>query len=141
MSASKLLQTLDKVKQTGPGRWLACCPAHEDKSPSLSIRELDDGRVLIHDFAGCSVNQVLGAVGLDFDALYPEKPIEHGKPEKRPFPVADILRALAFEASIVLIAATDLLTGQPFTETDRERLALAASRIRAGLTAGGIGHA
>ncbi len=140
MSADILLQQLQKVKQTKPGCWIACCPAHDDRTASLSIRELDDGRVLVHCFAGCSVEEVLGAAGLTFDALYPEKPIEHGKPERRPFPTADILRAIAFESTLVLIAAADLLAGQPFTEANRARLALACSRIQAALKAGGIRH-
>lgn len=141
MSADIVLQHLQKVKRTRPGNWLACCPGHEDKTASLSIRELDDGRILVHCFAGCSVEEVLGAVGLTFDALYPEKEIQHGKPERRPFPAGDILRAIAFESTLVLIAAADLLAGQPFNEIDRARLALAVSRIRAALTAGGIDRA
>ncbi|MFZ2541002.1 MAG: DNA primase [Gallionella sp.] len=138
MSALTLLDTLEKVKQTKPGSWLACCPAHEDRTASLSVRELDDGRILVHCFASCSVEEVLGAIGLTFDALYPVKEIHHGKSERRPFPAADILRAIAFESTLVLIAAADLLAGNPFNETDRERLALAVSRIQAALTAGGI---
>lgn len=140
MSANTLLQHLNKIKRTGQGKWLACCPAHADKTASLSIRELDDGRVLVHCFAGCSVEEVLGAVGLTFEALYPEKEIQHGKPERRPFPAVDILRAIALEASLVVVAAADLLAGNPFNETDRARLTLAASRIQAALTAGGIRH-
>lgn len=140
MSADILLQHLQKVKRTKPGSWLACCPAHEDKTASLSVRELDDGRILVHCFASCSVEEVLGAVGLTFDALYPEKEIYHGKPERRPFPAADILRAIAFESTLVLIAAADLLAGNPFNEIDRARLALACSRIQSALTAGGISH-
>jgi hypothetical protein len=41
------------AKRAGPGKWLAHCPAHSDSSPSLSIREGMDGRVLLHCFAGC----------------------------------------------------------------------------------------
>lgn len=140
MSADNLLQHLQKVKRTGQDKWLACCPAHEDRTASLSVRELDDGRILVHCFAGCSVVEVLGAAGLTFDALYPEKPIDHGKPERRPFPAADILRAIAFESTLVLIAAADLLAGNPFTNADRTRLALACSRIQSALIAGGISH-
>jgi hypothetical protein len=141
MSADILLQHLQKVKRTGQGRWMACCPAHEDRSASLSVRELDDGRILLHCFAGCTVHEVVGAVGLRIDDLFPPRDIEHGKPERRPFPAADILRAISFETTLVLIAAADLLAGNPFNETDRARLALAASRIQAALTAGGVSHA
>jgi DNA primase len=53
MKVDAFLDKLTKVKRTGNGTWLACCPAHEDRSPSMSVRELDDGRVLVHCFAGC----------------------------------------------------------------------------------------
>lgn len=142
VSADSFLSMLDGVKRTGQGKWLAKCPSHEDRSPSLSIRELDDGRVLVHCFAGCSVHEVVSSVGLELTDLFPPHEIENGKgkPERRPFPAADILRAIAFESTLVLIAAADLLAGNPFNETDRARLALAASRIQAALSAGGIRH-
>ena len=129
---------LDGVKRTGQDRWLAKCPSHEDRTASLSIRELDDGRVLVHCFAGCDVHEVVSSVGLRIDDLFPSREIEHGKPDRRPFPAADILRAIAFESTLVLIAAADLLAGNPLNEFDRARLALAASRIQAALMAGGI---
>lgn len=138
MSADSLLSMLDGVKRTGQDRWLAKCPSHEDRTASLSIRELDDGRVLVHCFAGCDVHEVVSSIGLKIDDLFPPREIEHGKPERRPFPAADILRAIAFESTLVLIAAADLLAGNPLNEFDRARLALAASRIQAALMAGGI---
>ena len=132
MSADALLSRLDKVRQTGPGRWLARCPGHEDKSPSLSIRELDDARLLLHCFGGCEVEQVLSALGLDFDALYPEKPLEHGKRERRPFPASDVLRAISDETLIVAVAAANIAQKVDLSDADLERLMLAAERIQAG---------
>lgn len=126
MTTATLLERLDQVRQTGRGRWLARCPAHADKRPSLSVRELDDGRVLVHDFAGCSVDDVLAAVGLDFDALFPPKSIGHAKPERRPFNASDALAALTHEAMIVMLCAADVAAGKP---ANRERLLLAVERI------------
>lgn len=142
MSADILLQHLAKIKRTGQGRWMACCPAHDDRSASLSIRELDDGLVLVHCFAGCNVHEIVAAVGLELSDLFPPRDdsAHFKKGERRPFPAADVLRAIAFESTLVLIAAADLLAGNPFNETDRARLALAAARIQAALTAGGIRH-
>lgn len=141
MTADDLLSKLDKVKRTGRGKWLACCPAHADKTASLSVRELDDGRVLAHCFAGCSVHEVVAAVGLELTDLFPPRTDKHFiKSERRPFPAADCLRAIAFESSLVLIAAADMLAGQPFTEADRARLTLACSRIQSAMTVGGIHH-
>jgi hypothetical protein len=51
------------------GRWMAQCPAHDDRSPSLSIREEED-RVLLHCFAGCEVVDVCNALGLSLSALF-----------------------------------------------------------------------
>ena len=132
MSADTLLSHLENVKRTGAGRWLARCPAHADKRASLTVRETDDGKVLVHCFAGCSVHEVVGAVGLDLADLFPEKLTADGaKPERRPFPAADVLRALSFETMIVSIAAAEMAVGKTIKPDDLERLRLAASRIQA----------
>lgn len=58
--------------------WIAKCPAHDDKTPSLSIsigREKPD-LILIHCFAGCTLDSVLRAAGLTFRDLYLNKLIE-----------------------------------------------------------------
>ena len=140
MSAETFLSCLDGVKRTGNERWQAKCPSHEDRTASLSIRELDDGRVLVHCFAGCSVHEVLGSVGLGFDALYPEKPVQYGKPERRPFPAADVLRAIYFESLVIAAASSQMQNGNALSETDRERIILASERIMAGITAAGLNH-
>lgn len=57
----KVLVRLDKVKAAGSGRWKACCPAHDDRDPSLSVREADDGKVLVHCWAGCTTREILAA--------------------------------------------------------------------------------
>lgn len=133
-AVSLLLDRLDKVRATGPGRWLACCPAHRDRTPSLSIRESDAGAALLHCFAGCPTSAVLAAVGLEFADLFPDRPPDYDKPKKPPFPALDALRALHFETLVVNIAAVAMLDGQELSETDVERLALAQRRIAAALT-------
>jgi hypothetical protein len=53
------------------GYWMALCPAHNDKNPSLKVQPGEDGRILIHCFAGCKPERILSAIGLDWDVLYP----------------------------------------------------------------------
>jgi hypothetical protein len=48
------------------------CPAHEDRLPSLSIAEGDDGRVLAHCHAGCPTQAVVEALGMRMSDLFPE---------------------------------------------------------------------
>jgi putative DNA primase/helicase len=43
-------------------QWKARCPAHDDRTPSLSICEGDDGKVLVHCHAGCEQKQVIAAL-------------------------------------------------------------------------------
>lgn len=138
-----VLSQLEGVRRTGNATWLARCPAHADTKPSLALRETDSSAVLIHCFAGCTVHEVVGAVGLELSDLFPPRPVVSGdvaKPARRPFPAADILRSIAFEALVVGCAASAMLAGEPFSQTDRDRLFLAVSRIQAALDAGGLNH-
>lgn len=129
MSAQDLISRLDKPKRTGNGTWLARCPAHEDRSPSLTVKECDDGRVLLHCFAGCEADAVVGAVGLGIADLFPPKPLERGPRVRRPFPAADVLEALSRESMVVLLMARDMAKG---IAPDADRLSLAVQRIENG---------
>jgi hypothetical protein len=126
---NNLLGRLSKVKSTGRNSWLACCPAHDDRSPSLSIKEESDGHILLHCFAGCSAVDVVGAVGVDIGDLFPEQ-VHHKAPVKKKFYATDILEAIKFESQIVLLAAFELKKNKPLDETDLQRLQLAYERIR-----------
>jgi len=131
MTADALLSLLDCVRRTGPGRWIARCPAHQDRSPSLSIRELDDGRLLIHDFGGCATGQVLNAIGIGFDSLFPLRSLGDAKKVRHPFPAADVLRAVADELTIIGIIAGDIEKGRAVTPGEYARLRIAIERILA----------
>lgn len=65
-----ILSRLSKTQKHGDG-YTATCPAHDDKSPSLSLSLGDDGRVLIHCHAGCKTEDVLSAIGLEKRDLFP----------------------------------------------------------------------
>jgi len=133
--AELLLPRLDRVKQTGPDSWLACCPAHDDRSPSLSIKQADD-RLLLHCFVGCEPGDVLAAVGLSLSDLF-DRPLTHnGKPldhrQRRRYGQAqDALKVLDFEALIVQMAADDMAAGFALDPNHRKRLQIAVDRIKA----------
>lgn len=130
MGVSVLLNKLQGVKRVAADKWVACCPAHADKNPSLAIRALDDGRILLKCFAGCDVDEVVGAMGLELSDLFPPRLTSHHHPkERRPFTGDDALRAIDFEASVVYLAACDLARGKTLSEADRARLGIAAQRI------------
>jgi hypothetical protein len=138
-----LLSRLERVKRTGPTSWVASCPTRDDVHPSMTIRLLDDGRILIHDFGGDAPADILAAIGLTFESLFPEQTdvMAHpSKPERRPFPCADAFRAVAFESTIVALAGAAILAGEPINQFDKDRLFLAVSRIQDALAAAGVSH-
>jgi len=134
-AATKLLDRLELVKQTGPDRWIARCPVHEDKSPSLSIREADGGRLLVYDFGGCEIGDILTAVGLTLSDLF-EKPLAgsgsaggYVKSHSR-IPARDLLEIVSQELSLVAIIVCEWLDRRSVTEADWKRFATAAARIQ-----------
>ena len=68
MKIEDFLSRLEKVEQSGGG-WIACCPAHGDSNPSLSISE-SGGKILVHCHAGCTAQAVVDAMGLKMADLF-----------------------------------------------------------------------
>lgn len=132
MSIDTLLSRLTKVKRSSGNSWVACCPAHEDRTPSLTIRDAGDGRILIHCFSGCNTEDVLGAVGMQWEDVMPPKAIDHHvKPVK--LYATDALKAIQFEARLVAVAAFDLSKGKALDSESLERLKLSVERINSAL--------
>lgn len=129
MSAEALLSRLDKVRQTAPNRWLAKCPAHDDRSPSLSVRELEDGRVLLHDFGGCGAIDVLDSLGLEWGALYPADAHRDHAPSHSRVSAADRLEIAAHEIAVAALILADVLSDRTVSEDRWQRLAQCAGRI------------
>jgi hypothetical protein len=121
MNAADFVSRLDGVRATGPNRWIAKCCAHDDRSPSLAIAEGDDGRVLCHCFSGCSVEEIVGAIGLTLSDLMPERaPLMPAK--RMRFNPMDVLKAMSFQATVVALAASDLANGKQLSAAERHKL-------------------
>ena len=68
---AEVFAALVRARRVGAGRWLARCPAHDDRNPSLSIGTGHDGRVLLRCWAGCRTSDILAALGLTPKDLFP----------------------------------------------------------------------
>jgi len=128
-NVDRLLASLDKVKRTREGHWVACCPAHADKTPSLHIRYIDD-KVLLHCFGGCAVDEVVSSIGLTMAELMPERvPFLGSKPVKTRTPASDLLEFIYFEATIITNLAGDIMRGNTLSGEQFLRLRLAYERL------------
>ena len=131
MSIETVISRLDGVRETAPGKYLARCPAHDDRSPSLAISEGDDGRVLIHDFAGCQTEDVLSAIGLTFSDVMPERIGQDHvyKPVRNRISAKDALSTLDHESIVVEIIGADFLEHKEIDDETWDRLGAAVQRI------------
>lgn len=69
MKIDDFLGLLKGVTPTGSGSWLACCPAHGDEHPSMSVT-YEDGKILVHCHTGCTAKDIVGALGLEMRDLF-----------------------------------------------------------------------
>lgn len=123
------INRLEGVRQVGQGQWVAKCPSHEDRSPSLSIKETGDGTILLHCFAGCSAHDVVISVGLNLSDLFPQPLTPNTKPYKMR-PNYKGMWLLAMQAFYVIFVATeDVALGRTISESDLVSVRKARARI------------
>jgi hypothetical protein len=98
MTTAEILARLEHVKRTADG-WMARCPGHPDKTPSLSVSTGDDGRTLIDCKAGCPPEKICAALGIKMADLFAEKPNHNGAGQKivAQYPYHDADSRLLFE--------------------------------------------
>ena len=120
----EILDKLEKVRPTGRDKWVACCPVHGDKNPSMSVTE-KDGRVLCHCFA-CGANglEVVQALSLPASVLF-DKPLEKGYVPKR------VIEEIEMDRLVLRMVEEDKKKGKLLSYNDFNRWKLAKSRIEA----------
>jgi len=127
----RVLSSLVNVRRRQPGQYSALCPSHEDRKPSLSVRETAEGAVLVHCHAGCEVAGIVEALGLELADLFPPR----GRPTDAPARTPRLLTAghaldlLHDEAQFVAICAGNIAHGVELSEADHQQVLRAAGRI------------
>ena len=132
MKIQQLLSSLDGTVTKGKNRWVARCPAHDDRRPSLAV-SLEDDRVLIHCFAGCTPHEVVGAIGMELSDLFPETNKHHSTPLRNPFNANQILTAIGNEMTVFLTLVSDVEDKNYLSVEAENRLNLMLARVGAAL--------
>lgn len=134
MKLEMLLARLKKARRTANGQWVACCPAHADKSPSLAIKAVE-GTILLHCFGGCSVEEVLGAVEMTVTDLYPDTGRSNTKQHR--INPRDALQCVSLEAMVVS-ATANTMNQRDLKAEELARLRTAVGRINAAFAMSGV---
>lgn len=131
-----VLSRLENVKSRGKSSYTARCPAHQDRTASLSVSQGEHG-VVLHCFAGCETDDVLGAIGLTMSDLFPARerasmtPAERSQARQAAQQAgwAAALTTLAQDTLLVQACAGAMLKGQALIPSDHDALTAAAARI------------
>ncbi len=86
----RVLGRLRGVRKALKG-WVACCPAHHDRTPSLSIGLGKDGQVVVHCFAGCPFASIVQALGVQASDLFPVDPAASPRQKETTRPILSLL--------------------------------------------------
>lgn len=128
-AAEAFVERLSKVLKTNSNRWQAVCPAHNDKSPSLSITEAQDGRVLIHCHAGCNPLNIVESVGLGLSDLFPPDSSIDVNIYNNPV-IRNRQQQITADEWFVEIAEAELKKGNRLTSDERVRYLGIKNRMR-----------
>ena len=135
MNFDDLLSRLEGVRRTSDTTAIARCPAHDDRNPSMTLKHADDDRLLMHCKAGCPIEHITGAIGIDLSDLFPAKEYQHHyhKPLSRPFPANDILRCLSQDLYLMEIYSRQMAHGIEMNAEDRAQMTDCAHRLHAAI--------
>lgn len=117
-----LLSRFEDVRKSG-GQYTCKCPAHEDRTSSLTVTEKDFDHLYLHCFAGCETIDILASVGMDWPDLFPDTEKRSTKPS---IPLKQASLILEMQAWIVWQYANAIAMGE---DPDREKLYDAVIKI------------
>ena len=133
---STLLSRLNGVRERRNGSWLACCPVHKggrERTPSLLVKYLPPGQIVVCCAAGCESSEVLTAIGLDLAYLCPAHLV--GKPAGAPQPARPMitlrerLDTLTHELHDAWAVLSDVAGGHEIGPTLRARARASRDRL------------
>ena len=114
-SLSSIASGLNKVRWQGNNKFTACCPAHDDRSPSFTASD-SNGTILVYCFAGCSQDEVIGA--LRDLGLWHSASRHQLERRKR----AELKEDIRIHRQIYLVGIGQIKNGQSLSEIDLSRL-------------------
>ena len=127
--AARMTARLEKVQWKHNQRAVARCPAHQDKNPSLVIDVAED-RLLVYCPAGCSTQDIVGAVGLTLADLFVDWPVAEWQRKQSIHADKQMLTHARHELWILAQCLNTRIDGDTLELADSEREQLAVRRLK-----------
>jgi hypothetical protein len=132
VNVEEFVGRLDGVMGRGP-RWRAICPAHQSrhKTKTLSILDAGDGRILVKCHAGCAIESICGALGIDLGELFPPRPKDFDDrnrkpPIRKPWTNAEVANALEPNLTSAFLLLAKVGSGARLTKEELKEAVRAA---------------
>ena len=139
MKINNLISRLEGIKKTGSHSWICKCPAHQDRTASLHIKDDGDDKILLNCFAGCDTYSILKSIGLDWQDVLPDSNAIHKiEPKKQILYSTEALALIRFETQIVCLIAFEMKKTRIASDDAVERLELAMQRINKAMEASNV---
>lgn len=132
MTPDDFVSRLAGVNPKGRDKWMACCPAHDDRDPSLSVAVAPNGNILLRCWAGCSAHDVVSSLGLSLGDLFAHPldsspPMAFAQQERRQREAVE--SSVDHERMIIALAHSDRISGKKQSAEDKARELLAVRRL------------
>lgn len=124
------LSSLEKVRPIGKNRWVARCPAHEDRSPSFNVMLTDEGKIVMKCHAACSVEAICSAVGINQSDLFPDTKKERYDQGLRPWQRERLNDELMHARYVVKLYERDKSRQAEIDETCKRQALTAYKKIK-----------
>jgi hypothetical protein len=125
-----ILTRCTSVRKTGPNQWVG--KWRDERTPSLSIKITDDGKILLHDFGGFEFSEICDGLGIHPIQLIPESLRNnrtHSPAERRGHDAQAALNSIHAAAIVTRICANRLADGHILDKADHDHLRRAAHDI------------
>lgn len=128
IAREEILARFSKVYKSGEGEYQCLCPSHNDRTASLGLKFKED-KMILNCFAGCSMEDIIGAVGLSWADVMPNSIDTEYKPEKR-FNPYSVLKATRQDLLFIAVCAGHVASGKVLDKEDSEKLFNITGRLR-----------
>ena len=118
----KILAGIDKVRPIGRDQWMGCCPVHQDKTPSMKIKDVGNKILIYCHGCGAKGPEVMKALGMPLSWIFGGQELQRGQAEYK------LEKTQLDDKVFIAVFEAAQQRGEAYTHADYVRYKLAKSR-------------